>query len=807
MEEDQDPVRATQGERWEAAGIASCIIPFGAPSPPIKQEVEEGLQWQPWDAQWQAFLKSMQPPRLALRQPQMPKPQSGEDVKDLKVASEGRVEPSFWPGGMGGTPASPGQSGGNRQDGSHFDSSVKVKDEILDEEGGISVEMCCQRFRQFCYREAKGPREAFSQLWELCCRWLKPEQHAKEQILELVILDQFLTILPQEMQSWVRERNPESCTQAVTLAENFLLGLCEPEREAQKVPRLLEEAFVKTPKSEQEEDLSDFVKIQLTAAAKQEEDGQSSHFGGDGQVWESENGLGRTEEMSLSEIFLEGAKGNFCQAPELEGKAGSQQEKRVGTRSKQAFLQEESDKRAQESGFQEGICRLKGRNGGSPSLFQSFDLLENQETCMGENLSTCWNIEESFHESSHLVILEGMVTGEKQHKCFQYGKSFHQKTNLSKHKRIHAREKPYACSECRKRFPISSQLGSHRKVHCEEKLYKCFQCGISFSSNSKLTEHQRVHTGEKPYQCLQCGKWFLQSSILLRHERIHTGEKPHKCSACGKSFVQKSNLIQHERTHTGEKPYTCSDCGKSFNISSRLLSHQKVHSSEIQYKCSHCGNSFSSSSKLTEHKRTHTGEKPYQCLQCGACFSQRSALLRHEKIHTGEKPHKCLDCGKNFNRKSNLVTHMGTHTGERPYECPDCGKSFSLKRNLLRHKRTHTGEKPYICSQCGKWFSHHSALLRHEKIHTGEKPHECSFCAKKFGRKEDLITHERIHTGERPYECSDCGQRFSQRTPLVVHKRIHTREKPYECSQCGKWFSHHLTLLNHERIHMVECST
>lgn len=78
-----------------------------------------------------------------------------------------------------------------------------------------------QRFKHFQYHEATGPRDALSQLRVLCCEWLRPELHTKEQILELLVLEQFLTILPEEFQAWVREHHPESGEEAVAVIENI----------------------------------------------------------------------------------------------------------------------------------------------------------------------------------------------------------------------------------------------------------------------------------------------------------------------------------------------------------------------------------------------------------------------------------------------------------------------------------------------------------------------------------------------------------------------------------------------------------
>ncbi|KAI2581441.1 ZNF18 isoform 7, partial [Pan troglodytes] len=77
------------------------------------------------------------------------------------------------------------------------DSQFSESDAALQEELS-SPETARQLFRQFRYQVMSGPHETLKQLRKLCFQWLQPEVHTKEQILEILMLEQFLTILPGE---------------------------------------------------------------------------------------------------------------------------------------------------------------------------------------------------------------------------------------------------------------------------------------------------------------------------------------------------------------------------------------------------------------------------------------------------------------------------------------------------------------------------------------------------------------------------------------------------------------------------------
>ncbi|XP_013921699.1 PREDICTED: zinc finger protein 449-like [Thamnophis sirtalis] len=116
------------------------------------------------------------------------------------------------------------------QPGSYEEIWARTGQKILEETTTLS-EVQLWKFRSFQHQEDEGPRGLCSQLHSFCSQWLRPEKHTKAQILDLVVLEQFLALLPLHIESWVRECGAETSSQAVALVEGYLLSQVVEQKE------------------------------------------------------------------------------------------------------------------------------------------------------------------------------------------------------------------------------------------------------------------------------------------------------------------------------------------------------------------------------------------------------------------------------------------------------------------------------------------------------------------------------------------------------------------------------------------------
>ncbi|XP_062944712.1 zinc finger protein 444 isoform X2 [Cynocephalus volans] len=290
---------------------------------------------------------------------------------------------------------------------------------------GLILDSPWHRFRHFHLGDAPGPREALGLLRALCRDWLRPEVHTKEQMLELLVLEQFLSALPADTQAWVCSRRPQSGEEAVALLEELWGPATSPDRSsAMRAPRdMAEGSGVSVGKED-----SDSGMIPLGDAAP----GAEVPTTGDSQAvrpYKQEPGSPPLAPLAPSlPTFLAAPGATSC--PEC------------------------------------GKTSLKPAH-----------LLRHRQSHSGEKPHACPECGKAFRRKEHLRRHRGTHPGapgpalrplparEKPHACCECGKTFYWREHLVRHRKTHSGARPFACWECGKGFGRREHVLRHQRIH------------------------------------------------------------------------------------------------------------------------------------------------------------------------------------------------------------------------------------------------------------------------------------------------------------------------------------------------------
>ncbi|KAL1768815.1 zinc finger protein with KRAB and SCAN domains 5 isoform X1 [Sigmodon hispidus] len=565
---------------------------------------------------------------------------------------------------------------------------VKVEEEDCSWMQGYNrpvFETFYQRFKHFQYHEAAGPRDALSQLRVLCCEWLRPELHTKEQILELLVLEQFLTILPEEFQAWVREHHPESGEEAVAVVESIQREL-EERRKQSKVygydledpedivtcPEMLPQKMI--PSGDTQEPFSHQF---LPEEAQSEQESQNL-----------------PEENVLPVL----------QVPPIPPKDSQELTAQVTVHRGEEKLVKIEDVADVAVSF----------------ILEEWGHLDQSQKSLSRDgrKDNCESVTHMDYESrdGDLELVVQQRSG---------GADSHREAAHSTHSNGAQSEEFAQVSDLKdmaQRWQVNPTEGKSRQKRAQ-------------NSGPDASHKQKSHS-ERGHRCSDCGKFFLQASNFIQHRRIHTGEKPFKCGECGKSYNQRVHLTQHQRVHTGEKPYKCQVCGKAFRVSSHLVQHHSVHSGERPYGCNECGKSFGRHSHLIEHLKRHFREKSQRC------SDKRS---KNTKLNIKTIPEFSeADMELSGEIQSNASQHQSVHSRERPFKCNECGKGFGRRSHLAGHLRLHSREKSHQCHECGEIFFQYVSLLEHQVLHVGQKSEKKGVCEEAYSWNLTVIEDKKL---------------------------------------------------------------
>uniref|UniRef100_G3U9B4 Zinc finger and SCAN domain containing 1 n=1 Tax=Loxodonta africana TaxID=9785 RepID=G3U9B4_LOXAF len=377
-------------------------------------------------------------------------------------------------------------------------------------------------FRQFKYCTVTGLQQALSQLWTLCHLWLWPDTCSKEQILELLVLEQFLSSLTCKMRSWVQSQGPQTCREATSLVEDLMQMF------QQEVVVSLDSDGHQDRGTGEEEDRNS---MRLPRAQSQRDPAQAS------ELAQEVAAMG----LRQGDQWLELAQWSLHTKVRVEFLGIS------GAMASPVYFP------------------LKPSVWNTPPSHQPIFAAPKSSALPGPVLAG------PLRPNPLLLAPPRRERGsEESGQAAATRLSFLTRTGTCAEKTTTgAAEETTATGGARApRAPLSGQP------------LECAECGEVSPWVTHFIEHQKGHNREVPFPCPECRKGFLHASVLAEHRKIRRLEPPRKKAHPGEGRRAKDPShygMRSPASHSPERPFEGSVCGKTFPWMAHLINHQKLH--------------------------------------------------------------------------------------------------------------------------------------------------------------------------------------------------------------------------------------